>query len=82
MSLLVAGNLQNATVFSTVAVAVVGSSDIVEIRQINDSSRQYYDVLVNKLPVESSPQSTSQFRSKCSCYIYVHIMEVNTNGFT
>lgn len=61
--LVFAGNLQNATVFSNVAVAVQGSSDIVEIRHTNDT-QQNYEVLVNKFPIDSRPASTSQYRSK------------------
>ncbi|XP_052220669.1 protein mesh-like isoform X2 [Dreissena polymorpha] len=53
------GNLQSATVFSHVAVAMRGSSDTVEIRKSGNGTDDF-EVLLNHIPL-SSYVSTSRF---------------------
>ncbi|XP_045194321.2 sushi domain-containing protein 2-like [Mercenaria mercenaria] len=53
------GELQNATVFSSIAVAMPLSSDTVEIRKTGEGS----EVLVNSAPFTTTKSTTSQFQN-------------------
>ncbi|KAL4218756.1 hypothetical protein ACF0H5_021343 [Mactra antiquata] len=53
------GDLQNATIFSKVAMTMPGSSDTVEVRMTDDGS----DVLVNNITIPTTNSTTSQFKN-------------------